>query len=113
VRCAIKQSASPRKRLPAIALTLLLAATPLLAQPANTPDLDYIPVPDTFSLPAGMNFGPVSGVAINSKGNIFVLNRGPQPLMEFDANGKFVRSLGEALVGTKSLMALLLGAGHS
>src|SRR5437868_11391180 len=28
-----------------------------------------------------------------SKGNIFVLNRGAQPLMEFDASGRFVRAL--------------------
>jgi DNA-binding beta-propeller fold protein YncE len=36
-------------------------------------------------------------VAINSKGHIFVLHRGPNPLMEFDANGKFIRALGEGL----------------
>ena len=40
--------------------------------------------PTSFSLPAGMTFGSTSGVAINSKGNIFVLHRGPHPLMEFD-----------------------------
>ena len=44
-----------------------------------------------------MNFGSVSGVAINSRGHIFLLHRGPNPLMEFDADGKFVRALGEGL----------------
>jgi DNA-binding beta-propeller fold protein YncE len=76
----------------------LLAMTTLaLAQPANVPDLDFLPVPESFSLPTGMNFGAVSGVAINSKGNIFVLNRGPNPLMEFDADGKFLRWFGQGM----------------
>ena len=45
----------------------------------------YAAVPDDFKLPRGMNFGSVSGVAINSKGHIFLLHRGPGPLMDFDA----------------------------
>src|SRR5947208_921313 len=61
------------------------------------PPLDYIPVPDDFKLPAGTNFGGTSGVAINSKGNIFVLHRGPKPLMEFDAGGNFIRGFGDEL----------------
>jgi DNA-binding beta-propeller fold protein YncE len=61
------------------------------------PPLDYVPVPDGFKLPAGMTFGAVSGIAINSKGHVFVLSRGPHPLMEFRANGAFVRALGEGL----------------
>ena len=59
--------------------------------------LDYVPVPEAFKLPAGMNFGSVSGVAINSKGHVFLLHRGPGPLMEFDADGNFIRALGDGL----------------
>jgi DNA-binding beta-propeller fold protein YncE len=58
---------------------------------------DYIPVPHEFELPANMNFGSVSGVAINSKGHVFLLHRGPSPLMEFTAEGQFVRALGDGL----------------
>ena len=83
------------KYLAATALTLALL--PALAQPANAPALDYTPVPESFSLPPGMNFGAVAGIAINSKGNLFVLNRGPQPLMEFDADGKFIRWFGQGM----------------
>ena len=54
---------------------------------------DYVAVADAFELPPGMNLGSVSGVAINSKGHIFLLHRGPGPLMEFDADGHFVRAL--------------------
>jgi DNA-binding beta-propeller fold protein YncE len=58
---------------------------------------DHIPVADAFDLPPGMNFGGVSGVAIDSRGHVFVLHRGPQPLMEFTADGGFVRSFGDGL----------------
>jgi sugar lactone lactonase YvrE len=58
---------------------------------------DYVPVPHDFDLPANMNFGSVSGVAINSKGHVFLLHRGPNPLMEFTADGAFVRALGDGL----------------
>ena len=53
---------------------------------------DYVAVADDFRLPPGANLGSVSGVAINSKGHIFLLHRGPNPLMEFDADGNFVRA---------------------
>lgn len=70
---------------------------PAVAQTQAPPPLDYTPVPDGFALPPGMNFGGVSGVAINSKGHIFVLHRGPSPLMEFDLDGQFIRGWGEGL----------------
>ena len=62
--------------------------------PENAPDLGYRPVPDVFKLPPGMNFGPCSGVAVNSKGNVFVFNRSAHALMEFTGAGKYLRTLG-------------------
>jgi sugar lactone lactonase YvrE len=59
--------------------------------------LDYVPVRESFTLPANANFGGTSGVAFNSKGNIFVIHRGPMPLMEFDPEGNFVRGFGDGL----------------
>jgi DNA-binding beta-propeller fold protein YncE len=79
-----------------VLLTTLLLAIPAHAQ-VEAPPLDYVAVPDDFALPKRMNFGAVSGVAINSKGNIVVLARGPNPLTEFDGAGKFIRSFGEGL----------------
>ncbi len=61
------------------------------------PELDYVPVADAFALPAGANFGGTSGVAIDSRGHIYVLHRGPMPLMEFDADGDFIRGFGDGL----------------
>ena len=61
------------------------------------PPLPYIPVPECFKLPPNANFGGTSGVAFNSKGNIFVIHRGPMPLMEFDPDGNFIRGFGDGL----------------
>jgi hypothetical protein len=95
------------KRL-AFALFLLMAA-PLAAQ-QNVPDLPFDSVPDFFKLPAGMNFGEVPGVAVDSKGNIYVFTRsntagGPAyapaaaQLLEFSPKGDFVREIGKGLYG--------------
>jgi len=79
--------------------SLLVTAVVTLppARSAEPPPLDHVPVPNDFVLPQGMNFGSVSGVAINSKGTIFILHRGPSPLMEFEAGGKFIRAFGDGL----------------
>ena len=70
---------------------------PALLIPQAAPDLDYVAVPNTLSLPEGTTMGAPASVAFDSKGHLFVLNRGPQPLMEFDENQKFIRWFGEPL----------------
>jgi DNA-binding beta-propeller fold protein YncE len=65
--------------------------------PENAPDLGYKPVADVFRLPPGMNFGPCSGVAVNSKGNLFVFNRSAHALMEFNGKGKYLRTLAQGV----------------
>jgi DNA-binding beta-propeller fold protein YncE len=92
-----------------ICLLLLgaLFALPVLAQ-QSVPEIPFDSVPDFFKLPPGMNFGEVPGVAVNSKGHVFVFTRsnsanGPAyapaaaQLLEFDANGQFVREIGKGL----------------
>lgn len=64
---------------------------------AGVPDLGYKPVPDIFQLPEGINFGPCSSVALNSKGNIFVFNRSRHALLEFSGEGKYIRLLAEGI----------------
>jgi len=71
------------------------------------PDLGYKPVPNPLPLLAGMMWGSVAGVVINSQGHIFVYagtrpeltlyNIEPLPLYEFDADGKFIRAWGKNL----------------
>jgi streptogramin lyase len=64
-------------------------------------------VPNPIKMPKGTYLGEVSGVAVNSKGHIFVLSRGntsgpaygaaATQLLEFDAGGKFIREIGKNL----------------
>src|SRR5467141_2693207 len=88
-------------------LSVLLLAAPLFAQ-QSAPDMSFDSVPDFFKLPAGMNFGEVPGVAVNSKGHIFVFTRsnsagGPAfgaaaaQLFEFGPKGEFLREIGKGL----------------
>src|SRR5215813_8423443 len=64
------------------------------------PKLNYEAVPNFFQLPEGEHFVEVAGVAVNSQGHIYVFHRGKHPLMEFDANGKFLRSIADDLFVT-------------
>src|SRR5213596_5452 len=94
--------------------TYLLALFVLFAAPSvaqqGVPDLPFDSVADFFKLPAGMNFGEVSGVAVNSKGHVFVFTRsnsagGPAfaptaaQLLEFGPKGEFIREIGKGLYG--------------
>jgi hypothetical protein len=92
--------------------SLVLLAQLLSAQVAftqqNVPEIPYDSVPDFLKLPPGMNFGEVAGVAVNSKGHVFVFTRsnsanGPAygaaaaQLLEFGPKGEFVREIGKGL----------------
>jgi len=80
-----------------VVLSAQRPSDPALLVPQDAPPLDYVSVPNPVSLPAGVTMGPPASVAFNSKGHLLVLTRGTQPLMEFDADGKFVRAFGEGL----------------
>ena len=45
--------------------------------------------------PEGYEFPDASGVTVDSKDNVYVLNRGPHPVIVLDKAGNFVRSWGE------------------
>ena len=96
----------------------VLSVARLSAQDTITvPKLPYRAIYDFFKITPDTNFGEVLGVAVNSKGNVIVLNHpgtassGPlygnatTQLLEFDANGKFVREWGKGVYG--------LGYAHS
>src|SRR6202171_6229887 len=82
-------------------------ATPCFAQ-QSVPQIPFDSVADFPKLPDGMNFGEVPGVAVNSKGHVFVFTRsnsasGPAyaptaaQLLEFGAKGEFLREVGKGL----------------
>ena len=91
-----------------LALLILLAVSATAQTPV--PEIPFDSVPDFLKLPPGTNFGEVSGVAVNSKGNIFVFTRsnsasGPAyapaaaQLLEFGPKGEFIREVGKGLYG--------------
>jgi hypothetical protein len=83
-----------------------LLAGPAFAQQA-VPQIPFRSVPDFLKLPTNMYIGEVSGVAVNSKGHVFVFTRGntngpayaaaAAQLLEFDADGKYLREIGHNL----------------
>ena len=93
-------------KMAAVAMAMLFAGTSAFAQrpsdpallvPQVAPALDYVAVANPLPVPAGTDMGAPASVAFDSKGHLFVLSRGTQPMTEFDANGKFIRSFGEGL----------------
>src|SRR5438094_2442333 len=82
--------------------TPLLTAAPVSSNRSDEtiPRLKYEAIPDFLQLSAGEQFVECAGVALNSKGHIYVFHRGKHPLMEFDASGKFLRSIADDLFVT-------------
>jgi DNA-binding beta-propeller fold protein YncE len=81
----------------------LVITTPTVAQSRpgaqeNAATASQLPlhlVENFFKYPPTYVMGEVIGVAVNPKGHIFLLNRGYHPLLEFNPDGTFVRSMGE------------------
>jgi DNA-binding beta-propeller fold protein YncE len=48
-------------------------------------------------MPQGMNFMETAGVAVDPSNHVYVIHRGPHPIMEFDADGGFVRAWGDGM----------------
>ena len=86
---------------------LATIGTPALGQ--RVPELPFESVPNPLTLPDDIHFGEIGGVAVNSQGHLFVFSRGnsvgpsymarASQLLEFDANGRFVREIGKNLYG--------------
>jgi len=108
------------RRFVLLAFTLSLLA---LGQPAGAPKLGadaptmgYKEVPEwptqvlnAAGTPGGpWNFIQVSGVAVDAQGHILVLHRGAHPIMEFDSNGKLVRSWGDGMFSEGKVGAIAL-----
>lgn len=89
------------------ALAFALLAMSSLAQaprrpllPLNTwtlPGYEAIDASEAFKLPADVKFDSVTGATFTAAGHLLVLQRGPQPILEFDGEGNFIRVMGENL----------------
>jgi DNA-binding beta-propeller fold protein YncE len=85
-----------------------LAALVVRAQQgAAVPEIQFRSVADFLKPPADVYFGEVAGVAVNSKGDVFVFSRGnttgaaygaaAAQLLEFGPDGHFMREIGHNL----------------
>ena len=84
---------------------ILFAAAPLLAQ--QPLEIRFHSVPDFLKLPPDIYLGEATGVAVNSKGHVFVFSRGnttgpaygaaAAQLLEFAPDGKFLCEIGHNL----------------
>ncbi len=93
------------KRVLLTAILLGLSSTSLQAQ--TVPEMPFESVPNPLKIPADMHFGELAGVAVNSHGHVFVFSRGNSigpaymasaaQLLEFDAEGNYVREIGKNL----------------
>jgi 6-bladed beta-propeller len=88
-----------------IALFALLCSSVSAQQ--TVPEIKFDSVPNPLKLPADLHFGEVSGVAVNSKGHVFVFSRGnstgpaygatASQLLEFGPDGRYLREIGKNL----------------
>ena len=60
-------------------------------------EFKYKVVEDWAKLPENWFFMDVAGVAVNSKDEVYVFNRGEHPMIVFDIDGNYLRSWGENL----------------
>jgi hypothetical protein len=86
----------------------LTVSTALPAVAADVPTIPYESVPNVLKLPPDTYLGEAAGVAVDSRGHIFVYSRsgsstGPaygnaaSQLLEFSPDGRFIREIGKNL----------------
>jgi DNA-binding beta-propeller fold protein YncE len=88
-------------------LTLLISLGVSAAFAQGVPEIPFDSVPNALKLPKNMYLGEAAGVAVNSKGHVFVFSRGnvsgpafgaqAAQLLEFDKDGKYVGEIGHNL----------------
>jgi DNA-binding beta-propeller fold protein YncE len=91
----------------ALALVIFVAAPLALGAQQAAPQIPFDSVPNLLKLPKDLYLGEASGVAVNSKGHIFVFSRGNSTgpayaasaaqLLEFGPDGTFIREIGHNL----------------
>ncbi|MDB4912815.1 MAG: repeat-containing protein [Gemmatimonadetes bacterium] len=87
----------------------LLVIAPYAALAQAPPEIRFDANVEPLTLPAGMNFGEVVGISLNSKKHVFVFTRtgerstvhgaSASQLFEFDNTGRYLREIGKDLYG--------------
>src|ERR1019366_3217367 len=79
----------------------------VLAQGKPVPEIPFESVPHFLKMPPNLYLGEAAGVAVNSKGHVFVFSRGnttgpaygagAAQLLEFGPDGAYLREIGQNL----------------
>ncbi len=100
------QPARWRRAPQALGVLCVLLASPVVAQRPSIPPqtiagpalkVAVVSQRDAIQWPAGIEVDQLASVALDSRGHLFLLNRGKEAVLEFDSRGAFVRSLGAGL----------------
>src|ERR1700721_1007745 len=88
----------------------------------TVPEIKFHAETDFFKLPPARYFREAAGVAVNSQGHIFVFSRGgtigsaygaaAAQLLEFDADGKYIREMGHHLYAWSFAHAVKVAGGE-
>jgi streptogramin lyase len=91
----------------ALAVAIFIFAPLGMFAQEPAPEIPFTSVPNLLKLPKDLYLGEASGVAVNSKGHIFVFSRGNSTgpayaasaaqLLEFAPDGTFIREIGHNL----------------
>src|SRR5262249_52446803 len=86
---------------------LFVLLSPAVFSQQAVPEIPFDSVPNALQLPPDLHLGEASGVAVNSKGHIFVFSRGnttgpaygatAAQVLEFGPTGKLLRETGQNL----------------
>ena len=86
---------------------ILIGLFVLLSPLVMAQEIPFDSVPNFFKLPADLHLGEATGVAVNSKGHIFIYSRGnstgpayaatASQLLEFGPDGRYLREIGHNL----------------
>jgi DNA-binding beta-propeller fold protein YncE len=79
---------------------------PALLIPQEGPALNLVPVENGLTFPSGVVMGLPGDLEFDSKGHLWVMSRPgrdvtAEPVVEFDENGKYIRSFGAGLFGNR------------
>src|SRR5215510_10131693 len=96
-----------RSSLLSLLFVSLLGSTMLALPQQSATEIPFDSVDNFFKLPPDLYFGEGAGVAVNSKGHVFVFTRGNVSgpafgataaiLLEFGPDGKYIREIGHNL----------------
>lgn len=102
------------KKVTVVVAILLACATgfsqrpsdPALLIPQEGPALNLVPVENGLTFPSGVVMGFPGDLEFDSKGHLWVISRPgrdvtAEPVVEFDENGKYIRSFGAGLFGNR------------